>query len=450
MARPTSLKTVVSRLFSASERPIYVLDPASRIVYCNAALAEWLDVDEEALPGKKCTYAGETEDNLYARLAVPPQALGQEEFRSTISIGEGKRASHRSALFLSLKDRVDLGSTLVMLAAVDCDPAEDSPFDALSLHQQLIDLRREWSQPFALDQLMGKSPQMRQVRSQVATAAASRCSVLIVGNAGTGRETVARTIQHEQGNGSERLVPLACDLLDADLVKANMQELVRHAAETVEDEPATLLLLEVDQLSPEAQASLPVFLEIPELCLRTLATSKVPLSELVEQGGFRPELAHLLTELEIRLPSLSDRLEDIPLLAQWMLEQTDVRDQVGGFSPEAIESLVRYPWPRELGELREVVEEAAAGRASSAATQGGLVLVSDLPKKIGYAADALALPDIEPEDISLDEFMGEVETELIRRALRNAKGNRAQAARSLDISRNKLLRRIDQLGIKEE
>ena len=97
-----------------------------------------------------------------------------------------------------------------------------------------------------------------------------------------------------------------------------------------------------------------------------------------------------------------------------------------------------------MTELKQVVEESAA------IAKGSLIGESDLPKKIGYAADASVLPDAKDEDVDLDAFMAEIESELIARALKQAKGNRAQAARSLGISRGKLLRRIEQLGLEDK
>lgn len=441
MARPTSPKTVVSRHFSASQRPIYVLDASRRIVFCNTALAEWLDVDEQQLLGMKCSYAGEAKVEFASRLAVPPQARGALVHQSTISIGSGTQMSHRSAIFVTLKDQVDIGTTLVVVDDVDATPSEKSLFDSESLHRELLMLRQEWSQLYSQDQLVGQSLAMRQVRSQVEMATKSPCRVVVVGNEGTGRESLARTIHHERTEGIESLVPLSCELLDAELLQSTIEDCVRQGAELANAGLGTLLLLSVDQLSMEAQSALLGFMEIPELGLQTIATCREPLPDLVEQNRFRPELAHHLINLEIRLPSLTDRLDDIPLIAQWKLEQSEHGERLGGFTPDAIEALLRYPWPREVAELREIVDEAAA------TAKGSVVTIEDLPKKLAYAAEAQALPDVKEEQISLDQFMAEVESELIKRALKQAKGNRAHAARLLSVSRGKLLRRIEQLGI---
>ena len=444
MARPTSPKTVVSRLFSASQRPIYLLDASKRIVFCNAALAEWLGVDEQTLLGMKCSYSVPSNDDVSSRLGIPPQARDSSFVEATITVGEGPDASHRSAVFLTMRDQVDIETTLVVVDEFDADQLQETPFDSSSLHRQLLLLRSEWGRPYSWDHLVGQSLAMRQVRTQAELATKSPCRVVVVGNEGTGREQLARTIHQERTQGTQSLVPLSCNLLDAELLQATIEDFIRQGAELADEELGTLLLLEVDQLPIEAQASLLGFLEIPELGLKTIATCRKPLLQLVEQKSFRLEIAQHLTELEIRLPSLNDRLDDIPLLAQWVLERSSHCDRVGGFTAETIEALLRYPWPREVAELKEVIEEAASNASSS------LIAKDDLPKKFQYAADAEALPDVKEEQISLDDFLAEVESELIQRAIGQAKGNRAQAARLLNVSRGKLLRRIEQLGIEVE
>lgn len=441
MARPTSPKTLVSRIFSGSQRPLYLLDASGRIVFCNAALSEWLGLGEDQLVGLKCKYVANATDNSPAsRLAVPPHARGQLCFHGRITVGDEAQIC-RQAIFVTLQDSLDIGSTLVVVDGSDSIVGEESHFDVESLHRQLLFLRHEWSQPYTLENLAGQSLPIRQARARVDAAIASGCRIVISGNEGTGRESTARLIHRECTQATERLVPLDCSFTDVELLRGFLQDFVRLATEFGNDNPGTLLLLDVDRLSIEAQAVLLEYVSLEEPKFRTIATCITPLSTLVAESGFLPSLAQSLCHLDIHLPSLTDRLDDIPLLAQWVLEQSAHAERLGGFTAEAIEALLRYTWPREFEELKELVVESAEH------ANGDLIGKEDLPKKCAYAADALALPDVKQEDIDLDEFMAEVETELIGRALRHAKGNRAQAARALGVSRGKLLRRIEQLGI---
>lgn len=443
MVRPTSIKTVVSRLFFSSQRPIYVLDAAGRIVFCNQALSDWTDIPEKQLQGGKCVYStakSQETDSWGTRLAPPPQVRELGAYRTTVScVRKNGATSVRSVVFFSLHDADD--STLAVVDDVEVTDKAETIFDVANLHREVAAMRKQWAASYQLDHLVGVSPAMKRVRAQVRLAARAPCRVAIVGQLGSGRETIARTIHRERTQGGQMLIPLSCAILDAELLQTTIETLVKQLAELDDDTSSVLLLLEVDQLSMEAQSALLGFLEIPEFGLETLATSRVRLFELVKQGKFRAELAYHLASLEISVPPLHERIDDIPVLAQWMLERSSRQDHVGGFTPAALEALLRYGWPREAVEVREVVEESAKNAKTS------LIDVMDLPRKIGFAADAAALPDIVTEQVELDVFLAEIEAELVSRALDQAKGNRAQAARALGISRGKLLRRIEQLGI---
>lgn len=442
MARPISQKTIVSRLFAMSERPIYIVDGSGRVVFSNRALWQWLDVTEEQLKGVRCSYStSHSDDELSNCLAVPPQAR-VEEHRARIVVENGVRKTCRWALFLPLCDQFG-SSTLVLVDEVEAPEDTERRLDADALHRELRLFRKEWSNATSLDCLVGQSAAMQQARNQLSLAGTTPCRVVLVGNPGSGRTAIARAIHCQRTKGTCSLVPLSCELLDAELLQTTIEAFVRQSAELEDETPGTLLLLEVDKLSMEAQSALLGFLEIVEFEAQTIATCQTSLLELSARQAFRSEIAHHLTGLEIRLPPLADRLEDVPILAQWFLERSHVSERVGGFAPEAMERLLRYGWPREVDEVQEVVQAAAASAC------GTLIAVEDLPQKLTYAADAATHPDLDEEQVSLDEFLSEVEAELIMRALRQAKGNRAQAARLLNVSRARLLRRIDHLGIED-
>ena len=446
MARPTSQKTVVSRLFSTSERPIYLLDSGGKVVFGNQALANLLGVEVDRLPGTKCVWSGEA-NNLMNRLAIPPHAKDLPEYKTTISFPareQGGQDERRTATFIALQDREEFGATLVVLGDVEADdPISDAatPFDADALHNELLKLRSQWTEPYKLDSIVGTSAAIQQVRSQIGIACQSWARVMVIGSAGSGREQIARTIHAERSSGKTALVPVSCWLIDVEPMQKLLREFVRLQKES--SESLTLLLLDVDELVVEAQVTLQEAMHFSDFSWQTVATTKRSLKELAADGEFLPDLAYSLADLEIRVPSLSDRLDDIPLLAQWALETSSHAERRSGFTPDAMESLLRYAWPREVTELKEVVEEAASNATTSRITK------DDLPAKLKYAEDASALPDVEPDQIKLDAFLAEVESELISRAIRQAKGNKAQAARDLGISRGKLLRRIEQLGIED-
>jgi DNA-binding protein Fis len=171
-----------------------------------------------------------------------------------------------------------------------------------------------------------------------------------------------------------------------------------------------------------------------------------PLMELVSEGQFRCDLAYQLSTLVIELPALAARLTDLSLLAQMFLEDANARGrhQVGGFTPEALDQLAVYGWPRNLDELAEMVANAHERATTHEVT------MRDLPKRILLAADAARFSRRPEESIELEAFMARVEKELIARAMSRAKGNKTRAAKLLGLTRPRLYRKLVQMGLEKD
>ena len=149
----------------------------------------------------------------------------------------------------------------------------------------------------------------------------------------------------------------------------------------------------------------------------------------------------MLGTLTIELPPLKQRREDIPALCQYYVEQFNGRGgrQLSGFSKEALDELVDYPWPGNIEELQRVVTESC-GQA-----KGPWIEPGDLPDALRWAAQEDAHPRRQLQTIDMDAFLEDIENELIRRAMQQVKGNKSQAARLLGITRARLHRRWEQL-----
>jgi len=147
----------------------------------------------------------------------------------------------------------------------------------------------------------------------------------------------------------------------------------------------------------------------------------------------------------IQLPPLAERRGDIPLLAQWFVEEANARSgkQVAGLSAEALDRLDAYGWPGNVDELGRVIDEAHR------AAEGVEIAVRDLPQPIHLAHAAAAHPRRAEETIVLEQFLARIERELLVRALQRAKGNKTKAARLLGMTRPKLYRRLVQLGLED-
>ena len=143
---------------------------------------------------------------------------------------------------------------------------------------------------------------------------------------------------------------------------------------------------------------------------------------------------------------MAERIEDLPLLAQMFLEEANATatHQLAGFTPEALDQMVGYPWPGNLDELADAVREAH-DRATAT-----LIGPRDLPRRILLAADVAQRPPRRDEPIDLAGLLAKIETELIERALARAKGNKSRAAQLLGLTRPRLYRRMVALGLEED
>lgn len=451
MARTRSHIAGLSRLLASAPQPVYALDADRTIVYANDACSAWTGLSPDALLGRRCDYqpgyrSDGSADPVHG-LCPPPEAFQGRPYTFDAARRDSSgQWQTRPANCLPLSDdaAVCLGVLVVVQPATapttrlpHCD--ESSPPD---LHQRLRAVLQESFECTPLSQIVGESPAMAQVREQVQLARSVDARVLIVGPPGSGREYIARAI-HYRGTSSSPLAPLACNLLDAELLESTIRSFVSSCAELEIERPAALLLLEVDQLPSDAQKALVGILSIGELGVRTVATARRSLTDLAAQDQFRKDLAYALSTLVIHVPPLAQRLTDIPLLAQFFLERCNAGGgkQLSGFTPEALDQLVAYPWPENVDELADAIQ------ASHAAAAGPLVQLGDLPEKLHATAAADSHPPRGDDTIVLPQFLAEVEKEVLQRALQRAKGNKAKAARLVGVSRASFLNRLQRLGI---
>jgi DNA-binding NtrC family response regulator len=442
------------RSLDATLSPLYLLDGQRRIVYGNAALSQWIGRAVSELAGVRCDYhASQTVSGsieVAAGLCPPPEA-----FAGNLSIGivsavrAGGALDQRAARFVLLSSgNGSLASLLVIVdpsaATASADERSDSQGVAERLHVVLQRLRSELGRRYHIGQLIGDSEPMRRVREQVRLAAQGNANVLIVGPQGSGRHHVARTIHHTQPAAAiGPLVPIDCRLVDAEEIQAVLTSLLRQVAGAPAARPPTALLRDIDSLPAGGQHELANFLQLPGIELRLFSTARASLTRLAARGRFRRDLAYSLSTLAISLPPLCRRPEDLPLLAQFFLEEFNAQGnkQLAGFAPLALDELAEYEWPNNVAELSEVVS-AACIRAS-----GPQVLAADLPDRIHLAAGNLAHPPPQRQPIQLDELLERVEREVIERALHLARNNKSKAAQLLGVNRARLLRRLVQLGL---
>lgn len=447
MARKPAPPRVLGRLLESSLSPIYLCDAQGRFAFGNAAFEKWLDVSVEKLVGLPMPYSTATTGaavmEVTSSLAPPPDAYQGARRQAVIAAPLPTGATTRRRVdFVPLPAENDDCAVLAIVAPVESNELDlpDAVANSAAAHAALAELRRSVGSRFMLPQLIGSSRPLRHIREQLQLAAISGARTLIVGPPGSGREHVARTIHQLRGGGA--LAPLQGAAASAEQLQAAVMALLRRPQAVPGTKP-TLLVLDVDQLDSAAQLELSGLLQLPGMEFTTLATARRSLHRLAQRSRYRSDLAYALSTLTLKLPALNKRPEDVPLLAQFFLEQANAQGgkQLSGFSPEALDDLAGYEWPGNIQELSQVVAEACAQ------ARGLTITPAELPSILRIAADAVAHPKREVEKIQLDAVLEEVEKEILGRALTLARNNKTLAAELVGISRQRLIRRLVQFGL---
>jgi DNA-binding NtrC family response regulator len=297
---------------------------------------------------------------------------------------------------------------------------------------------------------------------QVRLAADTSAPVLIVGAPGTGKRLVARAIHQMSAGRNQPLIPFDSEALPAEILERELFAALKDSDPRTLDpshavperrprlalgEGSTLLIREIFMLPRDLQARLAGSLDSS---IRLIGTTVLDPEIALSTERIRPDLYYALTTLVIRLHPLRDRLHELPLLAQHLLERANQRGGVQrtGFSPEALSGLLEYDWPGNLTELARVIDHAHAqgpgGRSS--------ITADDLPASIrgNLGAAYLPPPPLQHSLKPLDRILIEVEQQSIDHALRQARGNKSRAAELLGISRPRLYRRIKELNLPDD
>ncbi|MEK0011358.1 sigma-54-dependent response regulator transcription factor ZraR [Escherichia albertii] len=299
--------------------------------------------------------------------------------------------------------------------------------------------------------MVGKSAAMQHLLSEIALVAPSEATVLIHGDSGTGKELVARAIHASSARREKPLVALNCAALNESLLESELfghekgaftGADKRREGRFVEADGGTLFLDEIGDISPMMQVRLLRAIQEREVQrvgsnqtipvdVRLIAATHRDLAEEVNAGRFRQDLYYRLNVVAIEVPSLRQRREDIPLLADHFLQRFAERNRktVKGFTPQAMDLLIHYDWPGNIRELENAVERAVV------LLTGEYISERELPLAIA----STPIPLVQSQDI---QPLVEVEKEVILAALEKTGGNKTEAARQLGITRKTLLAKL--------
>ncbi|MDH5429236.1 MAG: sigma-54 dependent transcriptional regulator [Nitrospirota bacterium] len=329
--------------------------------------------------------------------------------------------------------------------------------DALLRHE-VQQLRQAVGREFAFDQILGKSKPMREIFDLIRRVADSQTNILITGESGTGKELVAKALHFNSQRKSKPFVPVNCAAIPELLLESELFGHVRGAFTDAKSDKhglfeeahdGTLFLDEVSELPMMLQAKLLRAVQEREIRrvgatkptlvnVRLIAATNVLLAEEVKAKRFREDLYYRLNVIEIHLPPLRDRKEDIPLLAHGLLQKSLTAQQkhVEGIADSALARLIDYPWPGNVRELENIVERAAT------LTQGQKISLEDLPLNIqNIQGEGQFIEDAVDQILPL----AHVEQSYIRRVLEKLGGNKYQTAQVLGIDRKTLYRKLSEM-----
>ena len=318
-------------------------------------------------------------------------------------------------------------------------------------------LRSELQDKYSFNNMIGKAHNMEQVFDLIDTVADSRATVLVTGESGTGKELVARALHYNSPRRSAPFIRLNCAALPKDLMES---ELFGHEKGAFTGaikqtrgrfemaDGGTLLLDEISEIDPALQAKLLRVLQEREferigstqtikVDVRIVATTNRDLQKEVEAGNFREDLYYRLNVIEMGLPPLRERKEDIPALVQNFVAKYNEENgkRITGVADETLDALLAYDWPGNIRELENYTERAVV------VARGEALAPDDYPQRLTSGPQGR-----DDGGIHVGMTVHEIERRLIMKTLESCQGNRTEAAGMLGISTRTLRNKLHEYG----
>jgi len=382
------------------------------------------------------------------------------------------RSSLATVILMSAYGSVDLAIEAMKVGAYDYISKpfkQDEVLLALTKAEERESLRREnraLKEAMRKEQtfhgILGKSEAIDKVFSTIDKVADYKTTILIQGESGTGKELVARALHSGSSRKNKPFIPLNCGAIPETLLESELFGHKRgaftdaHADKKglfAEADQGTLFLDEIGELPLTLQVKLLRVLQEGRIRplgtardqavdVRVIAATVRDLRREVEESRFREDLYYRLNVLQINVPPLRDRRDDVMLLVEHFIERNNARlgTQIRDMDQRARKLLLNYPWPGNVRELENTIERAVV------LTEGDVITVGDLPERMREPADPVAA-SLATGELSIKKTARFMEETLIRRALEKTGGNRTAAAKLLEISHRALLYKIKDYGI---
>lgn len=328
-------------------------------------------------------------------------------------------------------------------------------------------LKKELGKENSFQNIVGNSESMHRIFDLVRRVSQAPTNVLVTGESGTGKEVVAKAIHYNGPLKDRPFVTINCGAIPENLMESEMFGHKKGSfTGAVNDKSGlfevadggTLFLDEVGELPLSIQVKLLRAIQERiirrvgatddiKVDVRIIAATNRDLEKMVNDGTFRQDLYYRLNVIQIKTPSLRERRDDIPLLANHFLKKYNDRlgKNIGGISQEAMEMLKKYDYPGNVRELENIIERTVALEA------GSTILPESLPPFVntpsGRKMASSQEIEIGPEGIDLDKIIGQIEKELLVKAIHVANGTKKRAAKLLNISFRSMRYRVEKYGL---
>jgi two-component system, NtrC family, response regulator PilR len=333
------------------------------------------------------------------------------------------------------------------------------------LMRQNLALRDEIKGRYRLDRLLGKSAAMQRVFDMLRKIAPARASVLLVGESGTGKELAARALHELSPRAEHNFVAVNCGAIPETLIESELFGHVKGSfTGATADRPGLFETAHLGTLMLDEVAELPLGMQVKllrvlqerkvkpvggvaerEVDVRVVAATNRDLETEVEKGTFRQDLYYRLNVIQVRMPPLRERREDVPLLVDHFVKKFSAEHAhpITGVDADAMAALTAHNFPGNVRELENLVERAVT------LASVGRITADALPDLSRVGRAAVTVPDLPATGFDLERELETFERGFILKALERTQGNRTSAARLLGISFRSFRYRLSKLGISD-